>query len=189
MASLTTYPCGHQKMEELTLANLVGVEGILRQLEGKRPSCKITVHPTITHLSLAQRIADILSKIDYTRCRIEEWLVFNATPPLKDDDCILGFAALIRTSDVMSGMPITLQSIAVTISPRYADEEIVYAAFALLQHFELHEVGEHFEYRGTKPFDPHAGYRGLPDRTLKQLESSIECAYPPKSLTEYPSKA
>jgi hypothetical protein len=140
--------------EDLTLADLVGLDDTLRKIQ---PSW-LNEPPIIMPMAArengrAKHIATVLSKITYKRCKIQ-WLIAGIKEALSEP----WFGITARTT-VMDAEPgggfIELLMEDVEIPPDANDREIVRRAFWVLERFEQHETQEQFWYDDDKVYDPH----------------------------------
>lgn len=115
-------------------------------------------HPT------AKRILAILGDIKYTQ-RDVTWMVsgkpdfFSGT--LMDPYRPISFRIMVSgVKDVVTGEPMSLFMPPITIHSDMRDEWILETAYRAIRSFEIHELDEHFYYRGVKIHDPHKGEVG-----------------------------
>ncbi len=109
-------------------------------------------HPT------AKRIIAILEDITYTQRDIT-WLIgstnFGGTTFMDPYRPIWFRISISGIEDVQSGESISLFMPPITIYGDMKDEWILETAYRAIRTFEMHELDEHFFYKGRKIHDPH----------------------------------
>lgn len=111
----------------------------------------LNFHPT------AKRLIAILNDIEYTQRDIT-WEIssrsgyFNS--PM-DPYLPIQFRIRIEVKDVQSGGTITLYMPQFTLHEPTKDEWILRMVYDSIRTFEMHELDEHFFYKGDKIYDPH----------------------------------
>ena len=113
------------------------------------------------HNPTAKRLIAILEDIEYTQ-RDLTWMVGSrgdfslVNTTLIDPYRPIWFRIHINgIKDVLTGEPISLFMPPITIYENMKDEWILKTAYNAIRAFEIHELDEHFFYKGRKIYDPH----------------------------------
>ena len=142
-------------MEDLTLADLVGLDDTLRKIA---PDW-LDVPPFLTESARgngrAEHIAKVLSKIKYNRRKIS-WLIAGTIPTLGAPSFRITAETRVLNEDGSGLLNLFMED--VEIPPDASDHEIVRRAFWILESFEQHETQEQFWYEDDKVYDPHTKY-------------------------------
>lgn len=98
------------------------------------------------------RIAQILSHIQY-----KDWTLFAGLGV--GDVPYIEWRAPVRC--IRTGQTVTLNSHPRVIRNDISETELVRLAFETARDMELHELGEHFTYKGGRVFNPHISVKHL----------------------------
>ena len=139
--------------EDLTLADLVGLDDTLRKIAPDWLDTPPFLTDEARGNGRAEHIAVILSKIKYKRREIR-WLIGAIKPNLPEPWYGITAQTTVLDAEAGGGL-ITLVMEEIEIPPDASDHEIVRRAFWVLESFEQHETQEQFWYEDDKVYDPH----------------------------------